>query len=65
MRRRIRKGDAHIMSGVLDGVLEEVIADDRKNCAIRMLKDGTLTNEKIAMYLDLPLKKIEEWAKEL
>ena len=53
------------MSGVLDGVLEEVIADDRKNCAIRMLKDGTLTNEKIAMYLDLPLKKIEEWAKEL
>ncbi len=49
----------------MSGLLEEMIIEFRKEAAIRMLKDGTLTNEKIAMYLDLPLKKIEEWAKEL
>lgn len=61
MRRRIRKERVHIVSGVL----EEMIIEDKKRIAIRMLKDGTVPNEKIAMYLDLPLEKIEEWAKEL
>ncbi len=53
------------MSSVIEEIITEVVTDNKKNTAIRMLKDGGLTNEKIAIFLDLPLEKIEEWAEEL
>lgn len=56
MRRRIRKGGARIMSGLL----EEMIIEFRKEAAIRMLKKGTYTYEEIAEILELPINVIEQ-----
>lgn len=56
MRRRIRKGGARIMSGLL----EEMIIEFRKEATIRMLKKGTYTYEEIAEILELPINVIEQ-----
>ena len=56
MRRRIRRGGARIMSGLL----EEMIIEFRKEAAIRMLKKGTYTYEEIAEILELPINVIEQ-----
>lgn len=50
-------------------IIEEWIAEEkikvRMMIASRVLSDGTLTNEQIARYTDLPIEKIEELAAQL
>ncbi len=45
--------------------MEDMITDDRKEAAIRMLESGKLTNEDIAKFSGLPLEVVEELAKSL
>ena len=46
-------------------IVEDMITDDRKEAAIRMLEDEELSKEKIAKYLDLPLEVVEKLADSL
>ncbi len=45
--------------------MEDMITDDRKEAAIRMLESGKLTNEDIAKFSGLPLEVVEELANSL
>ena len=45
--------------------MEDMITDDRKEVAIRMLESGKLTNEDIAKFSGLPLEIVEELANSL
>jgi len=45
--------------------MEDMITDEKKLAAVRMLKSEKLTSEEIAEYLDLPLEVIEELASNL
>mgnify|MGYP003303252072 CR=1 FL=1 len=45
--------------------MEDMITDDRKEAAIRMLEDEELSKEKIAKYLDLSLEVVEKLADSL
>ena len=45
--------------------MEDMITNEKKSAAIRMLEKGKLTKEEIAEYLDLPLSIVEELAEEL
>lgn len=45
--------------------MEDMITDDRKETALRMLEDEELSKEKIAKYLHLPLEVVEELAESL
>ena len=45
--------------------MEDMITDDRKETALRMLEDEELSKEKIAKYLNLPLEVVEELAESL
>ena len=45
--------------------MEDMITDEKKLVAIRMLEDEELSKEKIAKYLDLPLELVEELADSL
>ena len=45
--------------------LEDMITNEKKSAAIRMLEKGKLTKEEIAEYLDLSLSIVEELAEEL
>ena len=45
--------------------MEDMITDDRKETALRMLEDEELSKEKIAKYLNLPLEVVEELANSL
>ena len=46
-------------------IVEDMIMDDKKRSAIRMLESGKLTNEDIAKFLELPLEIVEELADSL
>ena len=50
---------------VMCRAMEDMIEDERKEAAIRMLESGKLTNEDIAKFSNLPLKVVEELAKVL
>ena len=45
--------------------MEDMIINEKKSAAIRMLEKGKLTREEIAEYLDLSLSIVEELAEEL
>lgn len=45
--------------------MEDMITDEKKLAAVRMLKDKELTKEQIAKYLDLALEIVEELANNL
>ena len=45
--------------------MEDMITNEKKSAAIRMLEKGILTKEEIAEYLDLSLSIVEELAEEL
>ena len=45
--------------------MEDMITNEKKSAAIRMLEKGKLTKEEIAEYLDLSLSIVEELAEEL
>lgn len=46
-------------------IMEDMITDEKKNAAIRMLERGKLTKEEISEDLDLPLSVVESLADEL
>ena len=46
-------------------VMEDMIMDEKKLAAIRMLESGKLTKEEIAKFIDLPLEVVKELAKSL
>ena len=45
--------------------MEDMITEDRKETAIRMLERGKMTREEIAEDLKLPLEVVEELASSL
>ena len=42
-------------------IMEDLIADEKKTIALRMLKDGKLSKEDIAKYLGLTVEQIEKF----
>lgn len=46
-------------------VMEDMITDEKKNAAIRMLERGKLTNEEISEDLELPIDIVEKLADDL
>lgn len=52
------------MSGIVEELIEEFMDDEKKESALRMLEDGELSKEKIAKYLRLDIKVVEELEKE-
>lgn len=48
----------------MSGIMEELIDEEKKESALRMLEDGKLSNQEIAKYLRLDIKVVEELEKE-
>lgn len=48
----------------MSGIMEELIDEEKRESALRMLEDGELSKEKIAKYLKLDIKVVEELEKE-
>ncbi len=46
----------------MSGIMKELIEEDRKEAAVRMIKKGKLSYEEITEYLDLPLEVVKELA---
>lgn len=62
------KGVSHmckIMEDMRNEAAKEAETQEKIRIALRMLSDGTLTNEQIAMFTALPIEKIEELAEQL
>ena len=55
-----------IKQGVKDmsRIMEELIDEEKRESALRMLEDGKLSNQEIAKYLRLDIKVVEELEKE-
>ena len=55
-----------IKQGVKDmsRIMEELIDEEKRESALRMLEDGKLSNQEIAKYLKLDIKVVEELEKE-
>lgn len=47
----------------MSGIMEELIDEERRESALRMLEDGKLSNQEIAKYLKLDIKVVEELEK--
>ncbi len=52
------------MSRIAEGLMKELIDDDKKESAVLMLEDGKLSKEEIAEYLRLDIKVVEALEKE-
>lgn len=50
---------------VMCKAMEDMITDERKEAAIRMLESGKLTKEDIASFSNLPLELVEKIAEGL
>lgn len=48
----------------MSGIMEELIDEEKKESALRMLEGGKLSNQEIATYLKLDIKVVEELEKE-
>lgn len=46
-------------------IVEDLINEEKKEIALKMLKDGMLAKEEIANYFDLTLEEVEMLEKEL
>ena len=44
-------------------IMEDLISNEKKEIAVRMLEDGELSFEKIAKYSGLTLEQVEELSK--
>lgn len=53
------------MSRVIEEMITEVVTDEKKVSAVRMLEDGKLTIEQISNYLDLPKDIVEKLSEKL
>lgn len=52
------------ISRIVEGLMKELIDDDKKESAVLMLEDGKLSKEKIAEYLRLDIEVVEALEKE-
>lgn len=52
------------MSRIVEGLMKELIDDDKKESAVLMLEDGKLSKEEIAEYLRLDIEVVEALEKE-
>lgn len=50
---------------VMSKIVEDIVTDEKKNAAMRMIEGGKLTLDEIAEYLDLPLDIVEALSSEL
>lgn len=50
------------MSRVMEEMITEMVTNEKKNVALRMLERGKYTNEEIAENLELPLDVIKKLA---
>ena len=48
----------------MSGIVEELIDEEKKESALRMLEDGKLSNQEIAKYLRLDIEVVEALEKE-
>lgn len=48
----------------MSGIVEELIDDEKKESALRMLEGGKLSNQEIANYLRLDIEVVEALEKE-
>lgn len=48
----------------MGGIVEEMILEEKKKMALRMLKTGKISIEEAAGYLDLPPEIVEGFAKD-
>ena len=46
-------------------IIEELISEEKKEIALKMLKDGKLAKEEIANYFGLTLDEVETLEKEI
>lgn len=59
-----KEGQA-IMCKVVEDIVRDVVTDEKKNAAMRMLERGKLSNEEIAEDLDLPIDIVNGLAEKL
>ena len=59
------RGNAKESIQSMSKIVEDMIMDDKKRSAIRMLESGKLTNEDIAKFMKLPLEIVEKLADSL
>ena len=48
----------------MSGIVAELIDEEKRESALRMLEDGELSKEKIARYLGLDIEVVENLEKE-
>lgn len=53
------------MSKIVEDLVKDIVTDEKKNAAIRMIESGKLTLDEIAEYLDLPIDIIKALSSEL
>lgn len=53
------------MSKIVEDIVKDMVMDEKKNAAIRMLESGKVTLDEIAEYLDLPLDIVKTLSSEL
>lgn len=58
--KKTTKGEKHMSK-----IMEDMITEEKIMIAVRLLSEGTVTNELIARCTDLPIEKIEELAAQL
>lgn len=51
-----------IMEEYVNEIKSEILLEEKLEIAMRMIMDGELLPEKIAMYTELPVEKIKELA---
>lgn len=54
-----------IMSKIVEDFVKDIVTDEMKKVAVRMIESGKLTFDEIAEYLDLPLDMVKELSREL
>ena len=57
--------DVSIMCNLSQGILEQGIEQEKIDSAKRMIKDGDLSLEKVALYSGLALEQVQELEKEI
>ncbi len=53
-----------VTNNTMGGIVEEMILEEKKKMALRMLKTGKISIEEAAGYLDLPPEIVEGFAKD-
>ena len=59
------KEGQRVMSKIVEDIVKDMVTDEKKNAAIRMLESGKLSLDEIAEYLDLPIDIVKTLSSEL